>query len=140
MRSSVLLIACCLSQLSARPTHAATPPGAISQEIKPHYASSESLEATLKSSVLSLQDVDYDGVRWSSVRFIFGPARRLQSLTMSTRMISYSELIARVRRGNGPPELLSAAAQNPSAAFQTRICDEGDGRVTLTYEPVTTPT
>ena len=138
MRPRLLLVVCCMFQAIALPSYASPRPGASLQGIKAQYQQSLTSGTSSNTPILALQDVDYDGVRWSTVRFIFGASHRLEALTMTTRSIGYEELVARVRAGSRPPQILSSADQI-SPAFQIRVCDEGDGRVTLTYEPATIP-
>ena len=140
MRPSLLLAACCAVQAFALPAHSAPNLGATLEELKAQYSGAELSGAAQRSPVLSFRDVDYDGVRWTNVRFTFGPSRHLHSLTMTTQSVSYEDLVARVRMEGELPRLLTAASQTSPTAYQIRICDDGEGRVTLTYEPETTPT
>lgn len=78
-----------------------------------------------------------DGAKWTILDVKFSPTKQLQSLRMSTRELSFEAVLQLVRSGfeAAPPASVWAGG----GAWQARVCDEGAGSVSLTYEPAATP-
>ena len=128
--------------MTAIPVQAsATSLGSTLQQVKAEYGLTEIRESETQSPELRLENVSYAGILWADVKFKFDRSRHLRSMTLKTRAVNYTSLLNMVTTQSVDLE------QNPSVdgaelqrdSMQIRVCDEGDGSVSLTYEPVTTP-
>lgn len=107
--------------------------GASYQDVRAHYASARPAMLTTGERVLEIVETDYAGVRWARIDFIFGSGGRLSQLTMSTRKADYQAVLALAQRQNTTPSL-NQAAEDRTGDLQIRVCESGDGEVSLTYE------
>ena len=89
---------------------------------------------------LELSNVDYAGLRWSKVDFVFDATGHLSRLTMATTGASYSAVLklAEVQLNSAPPSVkgLATADEDVSTDLQIRVCEGDDGEVVMTFEPV----
>ena len=89
---------------------------------------------------LELSNIDYAGLRWSKVDFVFDATGHLSRLTMATAGASYDAVLklAEVQLNPASPsvEALSRADEGASTDLQIRVCESDDGQVEMTFEPV----
>ena len=90
---------------------------------------------------LEIADQGYGGARWSAVDFVFDGYGRLARVKLSTRALTFAQLKAelQVRYDTYMTAARRIGVSGPSDDdLQLRICDTGDGAVSLTYEKATT--
>ena len=96
------------------------------------------VQLSTRTKALELTEVDYDGVRWAHVDFLFDVNGRLASLAMHTRAVSFEKALDMARRQEAEPDGVQDA-DYPSispAKMQIRVCEDDDGEITFAYERV----
>ena len=105
------------------------------------YPQARAARADSGEAELELSDVTYGGGRWSKIDFVFDGAGRLARVRLSTRALSFAQLRAELetRYDNYVAAAQAVGASAPAGDdLQLRICEAGDGAVSLTYERPTT--
>lgn len=109
--------------------------GTAYDAIRSRYAEARLVRLDGGRRALELVDIDHGGVRWSKIDFIFGPGDRLTNLTLSTRRASYSDVLKLAQQTIAETGTRrNAALESAGEDMQLRVCDSGDGEITLTYE------
>jgi hypothetical protein len=114
--------------------------GSPSARVARAFPQAHATETDRGERALELVDVDYGGSRWSKVDFVLDSGGRLARVRLSTRAMTFAELRARLQARYDSyvtaAEALGVAAP-ATDDLQLRICQSGDGSVSLTYEKPT---
>ena len=93
-------------------------------------------------SALELIDIDYAGVRWSKVDFVFDATGHLAHLSMDTIAADYANVLKLATLQMNPPTIdnsgVTKAVEEASDDMQVRVCEGDNGQVEMTFEPVST--
>ena len=111
--------------------------GATFSLVHQAYANARSVQMG-DVQALELRDVDYAGLHWKVVDFVFNKAGRLEHLTMSSDVASYDDVLHIAATRMQEPPSVSAAAAPGGRDLQIRVCEQRGGGVTVTYEPAST--
>ena len=114
--------------------------GASVSSIKRLYPEAASTRVGTNTA-LEMKDLDYAGVRWGQVDFIFDATGHLSRLSMDTSATSYDAVLQLAQLQLNPTTAvagLARAADDASPEMEIRVCESGDGKVTMTFEPVST--
>ena len=93
-------------------------------------------------SALELTDIDYAGLRWSKVDFVFDATGHLARLSMDTTAAGYGDVLKLATLQMNPPAAarngVTQAAEDASDDMQVRVCEGDNGQIEMTFEPVST--
>ena len=93
-------------------------------------------------SVLELTNIDYVGLRWSKVDFVFDATGHLAHLSMDTTAAGYADVLKLATLQMNPPMAarngVTQAAEDASDDMQVRVCEGDNGHIEMTFEPVST--
>ena len=133
----------CLSLLlmsTAASTASAQALGASVAAVKRAYPAAASVRIG-RARALELADVDYAGVHWSKVDFVFDATGRLDRMVMNSSAIAYEAALKLAQLqmdAPGPASGLETASEDASPDMEIRVCEGDSGAVTMTFEHVTT--
>ena len=119
----------------AEPTHL----GTRMKEVQAQYADASRIKLPSGMTALELRNIDYGGVRWAKVDFVFNGYGRLASLEMQTKQIGFGQALDMANRQQSSANGLHDADSLGSAAddMQIRVCENDDGEITFAFEPTT---
>ena len=89
-----------------------------------------------EAQALELRDIDYAGLHWRAVDFVFNRAGRLDHLTMTTEAASYDEVLKVASTSLKEVPSVSTAAAVGGEDMQIKVCEQRGGGVSVTYEAV----
>ena len=93
-------------------------------------------------AALEMTDVDYAGLRWSKVDFVFDATGHLSHLSMDTTAAGYADVLKLATLQMNPPTTgangVTQAAEDASDDMQVRVCEGDNGQIEMTFEPVST--
>ena len=137
---SAIALAACASLMttnvaSANSTHL----GMGLKDVQAQYADSSRIKLANGETALELREVDYGGVRWARVDFVFNGYGRLESLEMHTKQMSFDQALDMANRQQSTPDGVHDADAIGSARdnMEIRVCEGDDGEITFAYEPTT---
>ena len=109
--------------------------GASYQQVVDRYAKASRVLVD-GAAALELHDVDYAGLRWGRIDFIFDHSRHLSRLQMTTAAAGYDAVLALASQQlNQTPDSEPSLASDAPSNLQIRVCEDEAGAVTVTYEP-----
>ena len=139
-RLSAIALAACASLMatsvaSANPAHL----GASLKDVQAQYSDSSRIKLSTGETALELRDVDYGGVHWAKIDFVFNGSGRLASLQMHSNQIGFDEALDLANRQQSTREGVHDADSlgSGSADMQIRVCEGDGGEITFAYEPTT---
>ena len=130
--TSVIISLATTGAVSAAPIHL----GSGLKQVKALYSKAISVDLPAGAHALELSDIDYDGVRWARVDFIFDANSQLTSLAMHTKALSFDqalELASRQEAGVSRLEDTKDAGLEITP-MEIRVCEDDDGEVTFSFE------
>ena len=93
--------------------------GASLTQVQALYTHAVRVDLPTGAHALEVSDINYNGVRWGKIDFIFNTENRLTSLTMRTKSLSFNQALA------------LAAREEPSLSGLKRTEDERTRHATL---------
>ena len=113
--------------------------GASLRAVKHAYPQAAAVRVGARDA-LELSNIDYAGLRWSKIDFVFDATGHLSRLTMATSGASYGAVLklAELQLNFPLPSTGGATRANEPASddVQSRVCEGDDGQVEMTFEPV----
>lgn len=90
---------------------------------------------------LELHEIDYAGLHWKTVAFVFDAQDHLQAVKLNTRTETLESVQGVVlAQMQALDSGLTQAADDGADTMQIRVCESSDTGVTLTMEPMSTET
>ena len=90
---------------------------------------------------LELKDIDYAGLHWGKLAFVFDDQRRLQAVKLTTKSETLEAVqgVVMAQMQALDSGLIPAADESPDT-LQIRVCESSDSGVTLTLEHISQET
>ena len=131
----VLAGALALGSLAPQAALAAAPRlGSTIDQVQSAYPTAALQAPSAGKQTLRLTNIDYAGLNWGSVEFVFDVSHRLEAVRLTTTRESFATvqklLATTLSSGSG----LIDASDFMTEAFQIRICESSVTGVTLTLE------
>ena len=113
--------------------------GATYRTVQARYVDAKPISLSEHARELELSEIDYAGVRWSKVDFIFGPSARLERMVLRTHTASFEQVLGLAQRQPERRGGKVAVLDEVAPTMQMRVCEGVDGEISLTYEPLASP-
>lgn len=115
--------------------------GASFASVQADYPQATVADAHGAGRRLELHDIDYAGLHWKTVAFVFDAQDHLQAVKLNTRTETLESVqnvvLAQMQALDSG---LIQAADDGADTMQIRVCESSDSGVTLTMEPITSET